>query len=52
MNEAILGSKLFIVKNRFTPPLQGGPEINDLFQEGMSGKGCLLAKPSEPLETH
>jgi hypothetical protein len=27
---------------------QGGPEIKYLLQEGMSGKGSLLAKPSGP----
>jgi hypothetical protein len=28
---------------------QAGPEIKYIFQGGMSEKGSLLAKPSEPL---
>ena len=33
------------------PTSQGGPEIKYLFQEGLSGKGSLLAKMSWPLGT-
>jgi hypothetical protein len=33
----------FIVKNRCIQFTQGGPEIKYLWQEGMSGKGSLLA---------
>ena len=41
---------LFIVENGCIPPSQGGPEIKYLLQEGMSGKGSLLTKPSGPLD--
>jgi hypothetical protein len=33
------------------PPVQGESEVKYLLQEGISGKGSLLAKPSEPLDT-
>ena len=39
------------MENRCLQPPQGGPEIKYLLQEGMSGKGFLLAKPSGPLDT-
>lgn len=41
----------FIIENGCIPPPQGGPEIKYLLQGGMSRKGCLLAKPSGPLDT-
>ena len=45
-------SKLFIHGRKECIQLtQGGPEIKYLLQEGMSGKGSLLAKPSGPLGT-
>ena len=37
------------MENGYLPPPQGGPEIKYLLQEGTSGKGSFLAKPSEPL---
>jgi hypothetical protein len=37
---------LFIVENGNIQLTQGGPEIKYVLQEGMSGKGNLLAKPS------
>ena len=39
------------MENGFISTPQGGPEIKYLLQEGMSGKGSLLAKPSGPLDT-
>jgi hypothetical protein len=42
---------LVTMENGCIPPSQGGPEIKYLLQEGMSGKGSSLAKPSEPLDT-
>jgi hypothetical protein len=55
LEETVLGSKVFIAcsswKNKSIPPPQGGPELKYLLQEGMSGKGSVLAKPSGPLGT-
>ena len=53
-NEKIHGSKAFIVMAETGyvepyPASQNGPEINHLLQEGVSGKGSLLAAPSRPL---
>jgi hypothetical protein len=50
------GFKIFIVlvENGCIKPYptsQGGPKIKYLLQGGMSGKKCLLAKPSRPLCT-
>jgi hypothetical protein len=39
------------VENGCIPPSQGGPEIKYLLQEGKSGKGSSLAKPSGPRDT-
>jgi len=56
MKETVHGSKQFIVivENRcikLYPTSQGGPENTFLWQGGMSGKGSLLAKLSQPLGT-
>jgi hypothetical protein len=47
----VSGNCLLVVENGCKPPPQGGPWIKYLLQEGMSGKGFLLAKPSGPLDT-
>lgn len=39
------------LENGYRPISQGRPEIKCLLQGRMSGKGCLLAKPSGPLDT-
>jgi hypothetical protein len=38
------------MESGYIPPPQGGPEIKYFLQEGMCGKGSLLAKSSGPVD--